>query len=439
METLTPNRILAERYRLDEVLATGDGVTLWRATDTLLNRAVRIRTLGTSDPPDIALDHARRAASCCSPRLIPVLDADRDGDHLFSVHGPAEAPSLERTLSAGPLDQDTAIRTALAALAGIQELRRCEVPHRPPTADQIYGLGDAAALDAIGAEPGASAQEDVRAVATILYRSLTGREPARTPLPLRSVDPRIDRDIDDVTLRALAGSFSTPEALAGALGRIPSDIGSVDHEPSPEPHQRWFRAWMLIPLALAAITGLVIASGLIIARGGRSTDTIDRPTPALLPPRTIDQEITTTAARNLTATAFDPFGDDAEGNGSLAIDGNPSTAWETEWYEDGNLGKPGVGLLIALDERASVAGFRLRSPIDGWAFQVRVGDDAEALTDARAQTFHVRGPVREEIDPSTGRYVLIWVTDLALQADGNGRAAISEIQIDLQRMGASDA
>jgi hypothetical protein len=85
----------------------------------------------------------------------------------------------------------------------------------------------------------------------------------------------------------------------------------------------------------------------------------------------------------VTVDVLDPFGDGDElsSNAWLANDGDVQTAWRSENYFDGELGKPGMGLLLDLGERNEVLGLRLWTPHPGFRFGVAVGDDPDALID----------------------------------------------------------
>ena len=59
-------------------------------------------------------------------------------------------------------------------------------------------------------------------------------------------------------------------------------------------------------------------------------------------------------------------------------------------------------------------------------FQVRVGDDLEALQNGTGKDFTASAPfVRGSIPPTDGRYVLVWITQ-GVPADGANRAEIAE-------------
>ena len=77
--------------------------------------------------------------------------------------------------------------------------------------------------------------------------------------------------------------------------------------------------------------------------------------------------------------SFDPYGDGQGENNQLAylaIDGNPATAWHTEWYASASFGnlKPGTGLLLDMGRTVTITTVRLLlGSQPGADFQVRVG------------------------------------------------------------------
>ena len=134
----------------------------------------------------------------------------------------------------------------------------------------------------------------------------------------------------------------------------------------------------------------------------------------------------------VTADVLDPFGDGEElsSNAGLANDGDVQTAWRSENYFDGELGKPGMGLLLDLGERNEVLGLRLWTPHPGFRFGVAVGDDPDALVDEVGEqvtsTSLSRAPLR-----GTGRYVLVWITSVVPVDDGI-RAEVGEVRVLVQ-------
>ena len=78
------------------------------------------------------------------------------------------------------------------------------------------------------------------------------------------------------------------------------------------------------------------------------------------------------------ATAFDPFGDGQEddAHAGQAVDGNPTTAWSTEHYNDPLQNtKKGVGLRIELDGDATITSVTVKTNQDGWSGDIYVSSD----------------------------------------------------------------
>jgi hypothetical protein len=130
------------------------------------------------------------------------------------------------------------------------------------------------------------------------------------------------------------------------------------------------------------------------------------------------------------ALAFDPAGDDSEHDDDVpkAFDGDPVTFWETEGYHSADLDKAGVGIAFDLGRSEEVTGFRLQTPLEGWTFEIRVGNDLAALENATGPKFTATSPstMRESIPPVRGRYVLVWITQVVPAPDGENRAEVAE-------------
>jgi len=132
-----------------------------------------------------------------------------------------------------------------------------------------------------------------------------------------------------------------------------------------------------------------------------------------------------------SAIDFDPQGDGAEhpDEVNLAIDGNPSTAWTTEDYQDplSALGKDGVGLVLDLGDSVEVASIEVQGCGE---CGLQVGHAAEAASDASGfeavgESDAASDPETFEFDPVSNRYWLVFVT--TLPGGGGGSASISEV------------
>jgi hypothetical protein len=130
---------------------------------------------------------------------------------------------------------------------------------------------------------------------------------------------------------------------------------------------------------------------------------------------------------------FDPHGPGASEHPeavSLATDQDPATAWVTEVYETAlSVQKPGVGLLfdLGVDAQPSVVEILL-SPA-GSDIQLRAGNDIGTSEDSFAiVATRDDAPQRLRLDAAdgSGRYWLVWITDLP--GGGGGRAGIAEVR-----------
>ena len=149
--------------------------------------------------------------------------------------------------------------------------------------------------------------------------------------------------------------------------------------------------------------------------------------PAAAPPRTLTPA---------SATAFGSSGGlgDNSGLAARAIDGNPDTAWHTDWYATARFGNlyPGTGLLVDMGRPVTITAAAITlGPAHGASFQLRVGA-APALASLRpvARAAGVGGVVRLRLArPAHGRYVLLWFTRLPPGPAGTFQAAVYGLQL----------
>ena len=132
-----------------------------------------------------------------------------------------------------------------------------------------------------------------------------------------------------------------------------------------------------------------------------------------------------------SVTDFDPQGTGGEhpDEVNLAIDGDSSTAWTTENYQDplSALGKDGVGLVLDLGESVEVASVEVQGCGD---CGLQVGHASEAASDATGfemvdDTEAAGDPETFEFDPVSDRFWLVFIT--TLPGGGGGSASISEV------------
>jgi putative peptidoglycan lipid II flippase len=245
-QAVRPGRLLAGRYRVEDLLDEFGGVRSWRAIDEVLSRAVFVHTVPTDDPRADALAEAARAASQVGdPRFLQVLDVDAEEDTVYVVREWITGQNLKALLASGPLNaeqaatlgREVAMALTSAHAHGLTHLRLdpSSVVVAPNGSVKVAGLATEAALHgAPDADPG---EVDAAGIGRILYAALTGRWPDDEGhgLPIapriddrfaspRQVRPGVPRHLDEVVDRTLgnaerhhASRLLSPAEVADAL------------------------------------------------------------------------------------------------------------------------------------------------------------------------------------------------------------------------------
>ena len=92
--------LLGGRYRLEELIGRGGMASVWRATDTVLERTVAIKRLHARlhDDPELAERFRREGhavARLSHPNLVRLLDQGQEGDEPFLVFELVEGRDLK--------------------------------------------------------------------------------------------------------------------------------------------------------------------------------------------------------------------------------------------------------------------------------------------------------------------------------------------------------
>jgi hypothetical protein len=361
---------------------------------------------------------------------------------------------------------------------------------------KITGLGiDAALAGAVLSSEAAEdpASTDTQGLAALLYAALTGYWPGdeQTDLPPaphsegapcapRQISAEVPHDIDAVICRALLPHVArhdppilAPATFADALTAVAPPVPLPEPAPAPwagttsgypanpDDPSNWtlpggsraagMPAYqrrnpanersaaargvvsVVIVLVLAAIaatawvisknmhSGTASANGTQAPAGGKSSASVAAGAAAILKP-----------VSDTTFNAYKP-GDSEDGaKAPAAIDGNPATAWSTQWYGSANLGglKPGTGLLLDMGKPVSLSQVEVLFGPGGTNADIYLGNTATVSQDSFgtytkvATGTHVSGDYKYSVtSKATGRYVLIWLTSLPPATPGSGAPA----------------
>jgi tRNA A-37 threonylcarbamoyl transferase component Bud32 len=437
MEAVAPERRLAGRYVLEELIATGGMAEVWRARDDVLARMVAVKILRAdlADDPSLSERFQREAVTAARlthPHIVSVFDTGVDDDTRYIVMEHFAGRSLREILEdRKALPTGESVSIMLPVLEALGFAHGHGLIHRDVKPGNIlvedgrvkvtdFGIAKAAYahgdLTTTGAMLGTvryvspeqveggeiDSRSDLYSAGVVLYEMLTGRPPftAQTdvatammrltsdPLPPRAIRPGIPRGLESVVMRALARGpedrFSSAEAMRAALERqagpfdpsVTQPFRPTHHADEEAPSRRGsaLRSWMLVPLLLILLAGAAVAAGLALGRLEIGGPLGVRPAPQV----TGNAPADAARIRVVGAKDYDPQGADGSENSNetpLAIDGNPSTAWVTDHYSTAAFGrlKDGVGLWLEFGRLTQVGRVMIRSPLPGWTFELKAG------------------------------------------------------------------
>jgi hypothetical protein len=197
--SIRPGDVLADRYRLVDLLAESRGGRFWRAHDKVLERHVALHVIAEDDERAGALlEAARRSAMVHDRRLLRVLDADRAAGLVYVVNEWGSGDSLDIMLAnEGPLGARRAAWLVSEVAASIAAGHEAGVAHGRLVPEnvlvdhggavRVIGFAVDAALHGL---PAGRASADVADLGGLLYSALTGRWPGTSPsaVPRAPVD-----------------------------------------------------------------------------------------------------------------------------------------------------------------------------------------------------------------------------------------------------------
>jgi transcriptional regulator with XRE-family HTH domain len=251
----------------------------------------------------------------------------------------------------------------------------------------------------------------------------------------------------------LIREYNGAQQEQGAAGQFPEQeqaaVGHVAEPIMPAGRTKRSRRPPLWKLALAA--GLVAAVGLtgyLLANRTLSVPPADGSARATPSPKAAQSGHPASSApaavaavplrilRPVSAAAFGYAGrpGDHGERARLAIDRNPATAWNTDWYATARFGNlyPGTGLLVDMGRPVTIKDVRITlGSAAGASLQIRVGS-APTLASLQvvAHMSDAGGVVHLRITrPANGRYVLVWFTQLPPDSTGTFRESVYGVQL----------
>ncbi len=101
-EHTRPGDVLADRYRLTDLLTESGGGRFWRAFDSVLQRDVAVHIIACDDErAPLLREAARTSATVLDRRMLRVLDIDEAADRCFVVNEWGSGTSLDILLADG--------------------------------------------------------------------------------------------------------------------------------------------------------------------------------------------------------------------------------------------------------------------------------------------------------------------------------------------------
>jgi serine/threonine protein kinase/Flp pilus assembly protein TadD len=125
-------RTLADRYRLDDLIAEGGFAQVWRAYDLELHRNVAVKMPKPSrlDSTDAFMAEARRVARLKHPGIVPVHDVGRDNGNVFIVSEFVEGGNLGDHIKQNKVSEEQAVRWTAEIAEALEYAHSNGVIHR---------------------------------------------------------------------------------------------------------------------------------------------------------------------------------------------------------------------------------------------------------------------------------------------------------------------
>ena len=478
--------VIAERYELEELVGRGGMSSVYRAKDRLLERTVAIKLLHEhysrdEDYVERFRREARAAARLSHPNIVTVIDRGEADGRQFIVFEYIDGQNLKQLVqSKGRLPARSALELGIEVGRALAFAHESGLVHRDVKPQNVLlGNGDVKVTDFGIARSGdvkqgltqtgtvlgtsdyiapeqASGQpvselSDVYSLGVVIYELLAGEPPYKgdsflaiamqhvnDPVPsIASVRPDVPLRLDAALGRAMAKApedrfesmdafVAELETVLGELGQPDSDRTTIMRPSAPSPvsgavaprrARRRLSPWVALVVGLA-----LIGAGLGAYLALRDTDGGGDGGGGGGSVRPIHL---------VASNAYDPHGDGQESDTEVAAatDGNATTAWHTEHYNNADFGnlKDGVGLVVDAGSPVSPKSLTVVTDTPGFTADVKAGPSSSCCFDtvSSSRTLQRRTTFELSVDPPR-RYFLVWITKLP---SSTLRAAVNEVSI----------
>jgi hypothetical protein len=482
----TAGETLVDRYRLEEHIDTDTaGRQIWRGIDTVLRRPVAlvIRQPGGEAAAGM-LTMAVAASRLVHPHIVSVYDAIDEGHRAYLVREWVPGVALRDVLRQGPLDAERATLVTHAISEAVAALHSAGIVHGNihPGTILIADDGRVVLTDA-HADVAADPEFDVRAIGAVLYASLTGHWPyaeaGHSSLPdavrdgagrlarPRQVRGGIPRHLDEIAAELLDPQVEPPpaQALAAEFARLATHGGYEDtgyrdeYDDDMGGGPMGFsdhgggrrRSGGRLALGIAVLTVIAVIGAFI---GVKLLSGSPTPTPSSAgsvtsasPPANPNSGKPIPLTSSMIRIVDPPQGDRTEFAGfEKIVDGNEQTGWTTDEYKSANFGglKPGMGILINLGAPTKVGLVRVVVNQQGASVALRTGTSdpgntsagdkqiADSYTPVGNGPADDKGVVMVFTVPEaqqTVQYLLVWITKLPANAEGQFVLSVNEITV----------
>jgi len=479
-------RIAGGRYRLLVFHGSAPPLQFWQALDTALDRQVALTFVDPDGalPDDVLqeiLSRTLRLSRIDKPGIARVLDVVRTGSGGLVVSEWIRGGSLQEVADTSPSPVG-AVRAMQSLAAAADAAHRAGVALSIDHPSRVRVSIDGNVVLAYPATmPDANPQDDIRGIGAALYALLVNRWPLREhgvrsglapanrdaaghPVEPTVIDRDIPFQISAVAVRAVQedGGIRSASTLlnllqqATAVADRTDVLGPIDDLPPPPTPRRpaaqdyatFGRRRRNLLIGIGAGLTVIVVALLVLASvvskifgnlgGGLNKDELGLNTPTSSTSSAVSSAPAGSIVKPTKATVFSPDGEaDNPGQAGMAIDGNPSTSWQTDIYSDAvpfPSFKNGVGLMLQLPTATVVGVVNIDVASTGTKVEIR---SASTPTPAKLEDTTVLTPatalkpghnVIKVSSSSPTSNLLVWISTLGT-IDGKSRAEISEITV----------